>query len=133
MDGGIRRFLGVVAAHRGAVEYDFRSRFGLALSDIGTAITITEAARLTMILASDASSRTGAAIEGWPRPVTHEEVALAAIFGLWASKPYPMPWDKPKSTVVGRGGGMRPDEFRQRWNELAAHAERERINREGSR
>lgn len=127
MDGGIKRFLGVVRAHRGAIEYDFRARFGLGLRDVGSILTITEAARLTEILASDTSSHTAASLAGWDRPASAEEVATAALFNIWADRTYPMPWDKPKSTVVGRGEGMAPSEFKDRWRELAEQAERARL------
>lgn len=82
MDGGIRGLLGLIHDHRGAIEYDFRQRFGLGLADIGTRLSVTEAARLALVLLSDPASRICAAFSEWlesnpeePKPVRHGDAA----------------------------------------------------------
>lgn len=110
MDGGIAGLLGLIASHRGAVEYDWRTRFGLALSDIGTRITLTEAARITHELTSEPTSHTYAAVAGWSHPWSPEARLLADLFDAYGlgrfkkPKPYPRPWDA-QPTRKGRTGG----------------------------
>ena len=109
MAGGIFRFLGLIHRHRGAVEYDFRARFGVGLRAVdGVTLTISEAARLATLLLGDSSSMTGAAASGWSRPATSEALALADVFDLLARanskskpRPYPRPWDQ-SPTRMGR-------------------------------
>lgn len=97
MDGGSLRLLGLIAAHRGAVEYDLRSRFGLGLRDIGERVTLPELARLVDILMADPSSMVAAAIEGWTHPISREAAVLMDLFDLNAAahsgkkKPAPYP------------------------------------------
>lgn len=68
-------------------------------------MTWGEALRLTVELASDPSSRVGAALAGWSRPTSHLELILMDQFDLshqiaWGQaggkgskpKPYPRPW-----------------------------------------
>ena len=105
MDGGRFGLLGVVRYHRGAVEYDLRSRFGLSLADVGARVTITEASRLVTLLASDPSSQVGAALMGLDYPVSREQIVLMDLYDLTAQvnsdpkKPKPKPYPRPlKST-----------------------------------
>ena len=82
MDGGIFGFLGLIAGHRGAVEYDWRTRFGCGLRSIGTDMSLSEAARLAQTLLADPSSATAAALQGWSHPISREALVLMDIFDL---------------------------------------------------
>ena len=99
MDGGIVGLLGLITDHRGAVEYDFRARFGFGLSEVGARITITEAARLAYRLERDPSSWTFAASQGWTYPLDRDALLLADLLDRFTQvnfkkpKPYPRPWD----------------------------------------
>lgn len=69
-------------------------------------------------------------MQGWKRPMSAEAVVLADLFDLWSdanAKPYPRPWDQPKSTTVGKGTKLTPEQFRERWQELAERAELRRL------
>lgn len=110
MAGGIFGLLGLIARHRGAVEYDFRSRFGLGLRDIGPKLTIAEAARLAAIFRDDPSSATAAAISGWSHPMSREALILADLIDLQAKTKvgkkwhgYPRPWPTDDGTRTRRG------------------------------
>lgn len=84
MDGGVFGFLGLIQRHRGAVEYDWRTRFGGSVYDVGKpgCMTLTEAGRLAMILAGDPSSMVAAALQDWDYPISQETIVLADIFDL---------------------------------------------------
>lgn len=82
MAGGIFGLLGLIAAHRGAVEYDWRTRFGLGLDDIGVDQSLQEAARLAEILREDPSSAISAVLRGWEHPVSREALVLMDVFDL---------------------------------------------------
>ncbi len=96
-------------AHRGAFEYDWRSRFHLPF-DVPDGMGWGEAWRLFLILGSDPSSQVAAALAGWQHPASREELAIAWLFDLTGRlrlgrkhKPYPRPWDeRPKQTGTGR-------------------------------
>jgi hypothetical protein len=113
VDGGIFGLLGLIASHRGAVEYDFRTRFGYGLSEVGARITITEAARLVVIVRQDPSSAIAAALEGWTHPISREALILMDLFDLdmqvatgrkGKPKPHPgRPW-QPDDRSVKRHG-----------------------------
>lgn len=100
MDGGIFGLLGLIARHRGAVEYDWRTRFHLPLSAInGEQMTLAEAGRHAATLRRDPSSAICAALEGWAHPISREAMLLADLFDLQhmskakkRPKPYPRPW-----------------------------------------
>lgn len=77
MAGGVFGLLGLIQSHRGAVEYDLRSRFGLGLRDVGWTISLWEMARLVTILRSDPSSAIASALEGWDYPI--DRTALAVL------------------------------------------------------
>lgn len=68
---------------------------------------MTEAARLTAVLADDPSSMTAAAAAGWDHPITFEWAALADLFDAFAqanfkkAKPYPRPWTAPNTRRHG--------------------------------
>ena len=83
MDGGISALCGLIRDHRGALEYDWRTRFGLPLSAIGTeAMTITEAARLATQLTNDPGSATAASVIGWNHPLDWSGIVLTDLFDL---------------------------------------------------
>lgn len=109
MDGGNRRLLGLIRDHRGALEYDWRSRFGLGLESIGTVMTWSEATRLSGLLLADPSSWVCASVAGWDHPISREAIVLADMWDLTAKvhsqrrskqATYPRPWS-------GRGQGRR--------------------------
>lgn len=83
MDGGISALVGLIRDHRGALEYDWRTRFGLPLKAIGTeAMSITEAARLAGQLAADPDSATAASVIGWDHSLSREGIVLVDLFDL---------------------------------------------------
>ena len=82
MDGGIFGLLGLIRDHRGAVEYDLRHRFGLGLRDVGGTVTLSEVARLVVILRADPSSAIAAALEGWDFPISREALAIYDLYDL---------------------------------------------------
>ena len=124
MDGGIARLLVLIAEHRGAVEYDFRTRCGIGLRDIGqadafgrVACSITEAARFVGELLIDTSSHTLPAVRGWDFPASRAELALFDLFDLQQAKgvekkarhrlkPYQRPWPDEKTTEQVGGGDV---------------------------
>lgn len=101
----------MIDSHRGAFEYDWRTRFHQPLSDVGTeAMTWGEALRLVALLAADPSSQVAARFAAWERPISREEMVLADLFDVQlASKskkkpsPYPRPWAKTGSTSERKG------------------------------
>lgn len=109
--GGILALLELIDRHRGAFEYDWRTRFHLALSEVGESMTWGEAIRHTTTLAADPSSHICAALGEWDRPVTSIELVLMDLYDLshrvaWRQaggkgqrpKPYPRPWPDRKRT-----------------------------------
>lgn len=94
-----------MAEHRGAFEYDWRTRFGIPLSSLDKSddwADWSEAYRLMVELCLDPSSHVAAAIAGWQSPATDASLVLADLFDLQARsktkrKPasYPRPWDAP--------------------------------------
>lgn len=124
MDGGIFGLLGLIAAHRGAVEYDLRHRFGLGLRDVGDRATLAEVARLVVILRSDPSSAISAALEGWDFPIDRTALILMDLFDVEVmsnsdpkkGKPKPHPGrpykiDDRKRQRIGDTGGRSPEEI----------------------
>lgn len=92
------------------MEYDFRSRFHLGLRDIGTTLSLAEAARLVSVLQCDPSSATAAAVAGWPHPVSRESLALFDLIDIQGTslagrkwQTYPRPWAQQSDNVIRRG------------------------------
>lgn len=123
MDGGIFGLLGLIARHRGAVEYDLRQRFGLGLRDVGDRITLAEIARLAVILRRDPSSAVAAALEGWDYPISREALAILDLYDLTMAansdgkkgtpKPHggrPWPLDNKQERRWGNTGGRSREE-----------------------
>lgn len=107
MDGGIFGLLGLIASHRGAVEYDWRTRFGCGLSAVGQTMTITEASRLSLLLTTDPTTQTFVAANGWAYPASREFLVLADLFDAFSQvnfkkpKPYPRPDPEPTTETFG--------------------------------
>lgn len=100
----------MIEAHRGAFEYDWRTRFHVALSTVGEAMSWGEAYRLVQVLNRDPSSAVSAAIGDWEYPVSRDALALMDLYDLQhmakskrKPKPYPRPWGTGKRTF-GRAG-----------------------------
>lgn len=95
---------GLHLEHRGAFEYDWRTRFQMSLKSIGQGMSWAEALRLTQILMEDPASQIAAATAGWQYPLSREGLAIRDLYDLQhrsksrkKPKPYPRPWDtKPK-------------------------------------
>ena len=98
MDGGIFGLLGLIASHRGAVEYDWRTRFGTGLGIIGDGMSLAEAARLAVIIRSDPSSMIAAALEGWEHPISRAEIIALDQFDLELE----LNWDRKKNGAPPR-------------------------------
>lgn len=93
----------MIDAHRGAFEYDWRTRFNQerGLSIVGTRrMSWGEAWRLTQLLARDTSSQVAAALGGWEFPASrevitmwdHYDLAHRIAAGKKTPPPYPRPW-----------------------------------------
>lgn len=119
MDGKSWGLLGVLRDHRGAVEYDFRTRFGVGLNVIGRDMSLAEAARHVERFRADPSSALASETEGWEYPVSRTEALLMDLWDVAAPhtykkpKPYPRPW-KTKGETRRRGdaAGRTPDEVK---------------------
>lgn len=115
----------LIDAHRGAFEYDWRTRFNQerGLSIVGThRMSWGEAYRLTEILAADPGARVASALAGWEHPASRDLMALMDLFDSSEAaragrkaKPYPRPWVKRKTRF---GSGFPLDELKAK---LAAH------------
>lgn len=138
MDGGISGLLRLIGRHRGAFAYDWRTRFGVSLSVIGTeGMSLAEALLLFRELMLDPTSHVFVAVNGWQYPAPLEALAVWNLFDLthelaWLQggkkgqkpKPHPRPSDKrPVGVTVGRGTRIPVEEFASRWDELVAKAQ----------
>lgn len=110
MDGGIFGLLGLIREHRGAVEYDWRTKFGKPLDEVGRSMSIVEAARLAQCLIRDTTTQTFVAINGWEFAASREYLLLADQYDLLHRanaekpdrvKPYPRPWPDRSSEQMG--------------------------------
>lgn len=105
----ILTLLELIDRHRGAFEYDWRTRFGVALSDVPQRMTYGEAWRLLKQLQQDTSSHVAAALAGWSHPWPREAFVLADLFDLQhrakAKKGHkPKPYPRPNATAGKRLG-----------------------------
>lgn len=104
--GGILWLLGVVEEHPAEFAYDFRSRFGLSIDDLGKTYSYREALLLCAVLMRDSNSWIQSAVNGWSTPVSQEWVMLVQQFDAYVAvnsknpKPTPMPWQA--AAVSGR-------------------------------
>lgn len=80
--GGILWLLDLIDTHRGAFEYDFRTRFREPLTIITESMGWGEALRLARILLADPSSAVAAAREGWKYPISREALIAMDLFDL---------------------------------------------------
>jgi hypothetical protein len=97
--GGILKVLKLIEDHGQAFVYDFRSRFGLGMSDVGTVVPWGEVVNLVLVLLRDPSSWLHTSVNGWSHPISYEWPVLASIYDLHAQvnskrkpKPFPRPW-----------------------------------------
>ncbi|WP_212750679.1 hypothetical protein [Cutibacterium avidum] len=96
--------------HRGALEYDWRTRFGLPLTAVGTdAMSWSEAVRLAVTLTSDGSSQLAAALGQWRRPFTFTEWAVLDFLDTYRAAnsegkadPVPRPTEKPRTPGMSK-------------------------------
>lgn len=94
--------LDLLDEHRGAFEFDWRSRFHLGVESIPTVIDWAEACRLVEVLMTDPSSQLAAAFMGWTHASTREELTLRDLYDMQHQskskrkpKKLPRPWDRP--------------------------------------
>jgi hypothetical protein len=111
--GGILGLVELIDEHRGAFEYDWRTRFHLPLSDVPEVMPWDEALRLTSQLVLDPTAHVAVAIGGWSYPMPREAMVLADVYDLTAHihadpkrrgsiEPYPRPWPDPRKTRFGK-------------------------------
>lgn len=103
--GGIYRVLELTEKHYAAFVYDFRSRFGVGVEDLGTKIPWSEVIVLTDVLLRDPSSWLTASVNKWRHPITYDWAVLASLYDLLAQvnskrkpKPFPRPWSGGQKT-----------------------------------
>ena len=99
----------MIDAHRGAFEYDWRTRFHKPLKVVGKSMTWGEAIRLTAVLQLDPGSAVGAALAKFDHPTSREALILMDLYDSTEmaragrkAKPYPRPWGDKAKRVVGR-------------------------------
>lgn len=118
--GGIFKLRELISEHEPALTYDFRTRFGLALSDIGYAVSLREAINLVSVLQVDPTSWLQASIHGWKHPVSFEWMLLAQLTDITLAvnskgKPTPMPrpWPSKDMTRIGGDATIPQSEIRK--------------------
>lgn len=113
----------MIDAHKGAFEYDWRTRFHEPLTVVGCSMSFGEALRLTQILANDPGSQVGASLSGWSYAADRSDLALRDLFDLthqiaWAKggrkgktpDPYPRPWPSKDSKHIKPRPDLTQDE-----------------------
>lgn len=78
--GGTLALLELIEEHRGAFEYDWRTRFQLPLSSLPVAMGWDEALRMTLILRRDTTSQVAVAVEGWQHPISRDALAILDLY-----------------------------------------------------
>lgn len=122
--GGIAGLGRLIREHRGALEYDFRSRFHLGVDQIGEEVGYREAIRLIEHLAADTGTWLCASLNGWSHPITAETIVAADLFdavrGLLGGKramrggPHPIrPWTTRKREHWGDVAGRTREQVQQ--------------------
>lgn len=90
----------LIASHRSALEYDWRTRFGLSVSAILTRdISWREAWDLTSEILRDPDSHTCASLAGWayvPGPVERAAADLAELWVNAQRRKNTTPWRAPR-------------------------------------
>jgi len=92
----------------------------MGLDEVGEHMSIHEAARLAQIVATDPSSATSAALQGWDHPVSREALILMDQFDLSHTaaagkkvQPHPGRPNKPVDVErKGNAGGRTPAEVK---------------------
>jgi hypothetical protein len=99
----------LIDAHRGAFEYDWRTRFLLPLSVVGESMSWGEALRLFRILQLDTASAVGSALAQFDRPTSRESLMLMEVYDSLEvaragrkAKRYPRPWGDKARRTIGR-------------------------------
>lgn len=99
----------MIDAHRGAFEYDWRTRFHLPLTAVGKSMTWGEAYRLTQALSTDPASAVAASLADWEHPVSRESLILMDVFDSSEAsragrkaKRYPRPYGDKTKRRIGR-------------------------------
>lgn len=99
LNGGILKLRELIEEHPSELAYDFRSRFGLSVYEIGNGVTWLEAILLVAVLLRDPTSWIQAAVNDWDFPVSREWIVQAHTYDLLHAvnsknkpKPYPTPW-----------------------------------------
>lgn len=117
--GGIEALADLIRQHRGAFEYDWRTRFHLPLTSIPADMGWDEALRMLKILAEDPTSYVAAALSKWQHPATWELLALADLIDVQVRskskrkpKAYRRPWDR-RPVVHGRGSAVSVEQWRR--------------------
>lgn len=112
----ILTLLELIEEHRGAFEYDWRSRFHLRAA-FPEVMGWGEAWRLTQLLLRDPSSQLAAALAGWQFPASREYLTLMDTFDLHHmlnAKKMPeamrRPWDVPPRRLGS--AAMSPESMR---------------------
>jgi hypothetical protein len=121
---GILTLLVLIRRHRGAYEFDWRTRFGVPLSDVPERMSWGEAVRLSRELAHEPTSHVAAALAGWEYPVSREWVALRAVHARLGGKkdhPLPAPWERASKI---RGESLSIDAYRERRAKIAEQSGR---------
>jgi hypothetical protein len=114
----------LIDTHRGAFEYDWRTRCGEPLSAVGRSTSWGEAIRLTQKLITDPSTQVAAAMNGWDYPVSWDAIVAMNHFDLihqiaWAQggrkgpkpKPYPRPWPDRRRETLKAGAGVSQEDI----------------------
>lgn len=89
--------------------YDFRSRLGLGLADLGTTVPWDEVSYLVAVLLRDPTSWLQTAKNDWTHPIDYSWTVAAATYDLLAQvhskrkpKPWPRPWKDPDTRQIGK-------------------------------
>lgn len=117
--GGILALLELIEEHRGALEYDWRTRFHVGLDRLPVEMSYGEAYRQVLNLANDPSTMFSAKLGGLTHPVTREWLALADLIEMTAHAAgdakyrypkRPNPGEAADTSRVGDTGGRSPAE-----------------------
>ena len=99
--GGICELLDLIEEHRGALEYDYRTRFpGITdgLDGVPAQMGWGETLRMVHILRADPSSALASAMAGWDYPISREALAILDLYDLtMAANSDPKKRPKPNS------------------------------------
>lgn len=101
-DPPILTLLDLADEHRGAITYDWRTRFGVPWAAVPTEMDWGEAWLLLQQVVLDPSSRLAAAVAGWEYPLSregqiaidHYDLAHKIAAGKKSITPYPRPWHR---------------------------------------